>query len=88
MQAGKSSNVPTSSEMKTGLMLAIENDKTAPLLDVITFATTELASELSLVKFCTEGEAGLEMAPLFYLAGYLARVCEEKVKMQFLLCST
>lgn len=73
--------------MKTGLKLAIENDETAPITDAIKFATTELASELSFVKFCTEGEADLEMAPLFYLAGHLARVCEEKVRIHFLLCS-
>ncbi|XP_049520350.1 uncharacterized protein LOC119445244 isoform X1 [Dermacentor silvarum] len=86
LQAAQSANAPTTSEMKTALKQAIVGDETAPLPDVINFATMELASELGFVKLWSGAEADLEIAPLIYLAGYLARVCEEKVRMHFILC--
>ncbi|KAH7933148.1 hypothetical protein HPB49_009099 [Dermacentor silvarum] len=82
LQAAQSANAPTTSEMKTALKQAIVGDETAPLPDVINFATMELASELGFVKLWSGAEADLEIAPLIYLAGYLARVCEEKEEQE------
>lgn len=85
LQAAQSGNAPTTSEMKTAIKLAIERDETSPLPDAINCATREIASELEFVQFYSQ-EADLEIASLVYLAGYLARVCEEKVRMHFFSC--
>lgn len=64
--------------MKAPIRLAVQNVGAYPLPAPVVLATRELASEIEFVNRFSE-EADLEMAPVAFLAGYVARVCVEKV---------
>lgn len=78
LQAAKSGNAPASSEMKAPIRMAVQNVEAYPLPAPVVFATRELANEIEFVNRFSE-EADLETAPVAFLAGYVARVCVEKV---------
>uniref|UniRef100_A0A1E1X262 Putative tick transposon n=1 Tax=Amblyomma aureolatum TaxID=187763 RepID=A0A1E1X262_9ACAR len=77
LQAARSGNAPTSFEMKAPLRLAISDAETSSLPAAVEFATRELCSELGFLTLSSE--ADLEVAPVAFLAGYVARACKEKV---------
>ncbi|KAH9379014.1 hypothetical protein HPB48_007327 [Haemaphysalis longicornis] len=78
LQAAKSGNAPASSEMKAPIRMTVQNVETYPLPAPVVFATRELASEIEFVNRFSE-EADIKIAPVAFLAGYVARVCVEKV---------
>lgn len=80
LQAAKSGNAPHSSETNAPLKpKARDGDTTAMPLAVV-LGAKRLSHELEFlhVSFATPDD--IELAPLAYLAGYLARACEEKVR--------
>ncbi|XP_077506072.1 uncharacterized protein LOC144115530 [Amblyomma americanum] len=77
LQATRSSNAPTSFEMNAPLRLAISDAETSALPAGVEFATREFYSELGFLTPCSE--ADLEVAPVAFLAGCVARACKEKV---------
>ncbi|KAH7952329.1 hypothetical protein HPB52_021469 [Rhipicephalus sanguineus] len=79
LQAAKSGNAPHSSETNAPLKpKARDGDTTAMPLAVV-LGAKRLSHELEFlhVSFATPDD--IELAPLAYLAGYLARACEEKL---------
>lgn len=85
LQAARSGNAPTSSEMKAALRVTSPDAETYALPTAIEFATRELASELGFLTLCSEAEEHFEVAPVAFLAGYVARTCQEKVGTVFFL---
>lgn len=80
LQGAKSGNAPTTSEMNTSLKPATQQGTSASPAAVV-LAARWLSSELGYIQMWSEREAHMhfELAPVAFLAGYLARVCEEKV---------
>ncbi|XP_077508836.1 uncharacterized protein LOC144120337 [Amblyomma americanum] len=79
LQAAKTANAPMNSEAKAAVKLPIQDGKTYDLSAAISSAAKELSSELEFITMWSEPVADIELAPIVYLAGYVARACEENV---------
>ncbi|KAH7957691.1 hypothetical protein HPB52_021901 [Rhipicephalus sanguineus] len=79
LQAAKSGNAPHSSETNAPLKpKARDGDTTAMPLAVV-LGAKRLSHELEFLNVSFATPDDIELAPLAYLAGYLARACEEKL---------
>ncbi|XP_077508168.1 uncharacterized protein LOC144119417 [Amblyomma americanum] len=79
LQASKSANAPINSEATTAVKLGIHDCESRTLPAAITSAARELSNELGFIHVWCEPAADIELAPITYVAGYLARACEQKV---------
>ncbi|XP_049522703.1 uncharacterized protein LOC119449389 [Dermacentor silvarum] len=79
LQAARDGNAPLSSEMEAPGRLSVSDANTCTLPAAVESATTELSSELAYLTLRSQSEADLELAPVAFLAGYVARACEKKV---------
>lgn len=80
----KTENAPTSSESEVPVRPAIQLDETVRFPAAPQSAARELSSELGFMEMGCIGKTDLELAPIAFLNGYLARACEEKECTLFL----
>lgn len=83
LQAAKNGNAPVSSEANAPIKMDVKNQGPAPIPSGLLLAARELSSELEFLSSCSETRADIELATTAYLAGYLVRACEEKVRVPF-----
>ncbi|XP_075723044.1 uncharacterized protein LOC142765629 isoform X2 [Rhipicephalus microplus] len=87
LQAAKSGNAPHSSETNAPLKLKAQEGNTAAVPLAVVLGAKRLSYELEVLNVWLAVPDNLELAPLVYLAGYIARACEEKVRtVIFKLC--
>lgn len=87
LQAAKSGNAPHSSETNAPLKLKAREGNTAAVPLAVVLGAKRLSYELEVLNVWLAVPDDLELAPLVYLAGYIARACEEKVRtVIFKLC--
>ncbi|XP_037282313.2 uncharacterized protein LOC119170786 [Rhipicephalus microplus] len=79
LQAAKSGNAPHSSETNAPLKLKAREGNTAAVPLVVVLGAKRLSYELEVLNVYLAVPDDLELAPLVYLAGYIARACEEKL---------
>ncbi|KAH9385016.1 hypothetical protein HPB48_027050 [Haemaphysalis longicornis] len=78
LQADKSEKAPHSSETNVPLKLKALEGNTAAVPLVVVLGAKPLSDELEGLNVSLAVPDDLELAPLAYLAGYIARACEEK----------
>ncbi|KAH9367539.1 hypothetical protein HPB48_001631 [Haemaphysalis longicornis] len=78
LQAAKSGNAPHSSETNAPLKLKAREGNTPAVPLAIVLGAKRLSCELEDLNVSLAVPDDLELAPLAYLAGYIARACEEK----------
>ncbi|KAL3188196.1 hypothetical protein MRX96_023943 [Rhipicephalus microplus] len=79
LQAAKSGNAPHSSETNASLKLKAREGNTAAVPLAVVLGAKRLSYELEVLNVWLAVPDDLELAPLVYLAGYIARACEEKL---------
>ncbi|KAH9364436.1 hypothetical protein HPB48_022359 [Haemaphysalis longicornis] len=79
LQAAKSGNAPHSSETNAPLKLKAREGNTAAVPLAVVLSAKRLSYELEVLNVSLAVPDDLELAPLAYLAGYIARACEEKL---------
>ncbi|KAL3173844.1 hypothetical protein MRX96_041392 [Rhipicephalus microplus] len=77
--AAKSGNAPHSSETNAPLNFKAREGNTAAVPLVVVLGAKRLFYELEVLNVWLAVPDDLELAPLVYLAGYIARACEEKL---------
>ncbi|KAH7973153.1 hypothetical protein HPB52_022159 [Rhipicephalus sanguineus] len=82
LHAAKTGNVPSSSESSAVVSLPAHGSDVPAFPLAIQSAVRELSSELEYVRSWPEAHDELEIAPNSFLAGYLARACDEKLLCQ------
>ncbi|KAG0436493.1 hypothetical protein HPB47_017916 [Ixodes persulcatus] len=79
VEAAKSGNAPTSYDAQTSVRSSAPQRPGDNLPPVIEMAARKLMRELRLPDVCDQVSESLELAPLAYVAGYIALACDEKV---------
>ncbi|KAH6930153.1 hypothetical protein HPB50_011070 [Hyalomma asiaticum] len=79
LQAAKNGNAPISSEANASIKVDVKKEGPVPMPSGLVLAARELSSEMEYLSSWSDTRADIELAPVAYLAGYLVRVCEEKV---------
>ncbi|KAH7933135.1 hypothetical protein HPB49_009069 [Dermacentor silvarum] len=79
LHAEKTGNAPSSSESNAVVSLPSQDNDVPSCPVEIKHAARELSGELECVNYWSQAQDELEIAPIAFLAGYLARACDEKV---------
>ncbi|KAL3189035.1 hypothetical protein MRX96_003181 [Rhipicephalus microplus] len=79
LQTAKSGNAPHSSETNAPLKLKAREGNTAAVPLAVVLGANRLSYELEVLNLWLAVPDDLELAPLAYLARYIARACEEKL---------
>ncbi|KAL3171024.1 hypothetical protein MRX96_013916 [Rhipicephalus microplus] len=79
LQAAKSGNAPHSSEINAPPKLKGREGNTAAVPLAVVLGAKRLSYKLEVLNIWLAVPDDLELAPLIYLAGYIARACEEKL---------
>ncbi|KAM7315311.1 putative topoisomerase TOP1-interacting protein BTBD1 [Ixodes scapularis] len=78
IEAAKSENAPTSCDAQTSVRSSAPQRPDDNLPPVIEMAARRLMRELRSPDVCDQVSESLKLAPLAYLAGYIALACDEK----------
>ncbi|KAH7949012.1 hypothetical protein HPB49_004170 [Dermacentor silvarum] len=79
LHAAKTGNASSSSKSKAVISLPSQHNDVPSCPVEIKHAARELSGELECVNYWSYAQDELEIAPIAFLAGYLARACDEKV---------